>query len=109
MSMETGTGAGSAYEYVVAEKQSASLRMKKIALILLYVVWALGFLAVGLLLRIVAPLLAFIPITLWILVFFTWRFTQVEYEFSFLLVARLCCLMINKEVFPLFLFLEKLV
>lgn len=84
MSMESGTGAGSAYEYVVAEKPSASLRMKKIALILLYVFWVLAFLAVGLLLRIVAPLLAFIPITLWILIFFTWRITQVEYEFSFL-------------------------
>lgn len=84
MNMESGTGAGSAYEYVVAEKPSASLRMRRIALILLYVIWVLGFLAVGLLLRIVAPLLAFIPITLWILIFFTWRYTQVEYEFSFL-------------------------
>lgn len=84
MSMETGTGAGSAYEYVMAEKPSGMLRMKKIALILLYVFWALGVLIVGAALKFFVYLLAFIPITLWILVFLTWRYTQVEYEFSFL-------------------------
>ncbi len=84
MSMETGTGAGSVYEYVIAEKTSGLLRFKRISLILLYILWVVGFLAVGLLARIIAPLLAFIPISLWVLIFFTWRYTQVEYEFSFL-------------------------
>ena len=42
---DLGIGSGMAYEYVVAEKKSAALICKKICLILLYVLWAAGFLA----------------------------------------------------------------
>ncbi len=81
--MDNQFGAGSAYEYVIAEKKTASVKIKRVALILLYVAWAVGLLVGGAMLRLIAPLLCFIPLTLWILVFFTWRYTQVEYEFSF--------------------------
>ena len=73
----------SSYQYTVAEQTSPRLRAKRVGLIALYVAWCVLFLAVGTTLRIVAPLLALIPITTWILVFLTWRYTQVEYEYAF--------------------------
>lgn len=84
MTTETGTGTGSAYEYVIAERKTVLLAFKKAALIVLYVLWAITFLLVGAMTRLIAPILGFIPLTLWIIVFLTWRYTQVEYEYSFL-------------------------
>lgn len=80
--MENGTF--SSYEYVIAEAKTPLLRLKKIGLIIFYVVWTIGLLGAGALTRLIAPLLCFIPLTLWILVFLTWRYTQVEYEYTFL-------------------------
>ena len=74
---------GSTYSYVVAEKMTPKLRLKKILFIVLYVVWCGGLLIGGTSLQLVAPLLAFIPISLWILIWLTWRFTQVSYEYTF--------------------------
>ena len=83
MNSDMGMGSGSAFEYVVAEKKTPALIMKRVILILLYILWAVVLLAGGMMIRLVVPFLAFIPLTLWILVFLTWRFTQVEYEYSF--------------------------
>ncbi|MBE6628690.1 MAG: hypothetical protein E7629_07170 [Ruminococcaceae bacterium] len=80
---DLGIGSGMAYEYVVAEKKSAALICKKICLILLYVLWATGFLVVGITTKLLVPLMALVPLTLWILLFLTWRFTVIEYELSF--------------------------
>lgn len=77
-----GTG-GSPYEYVVTPKMTAALRLKKILFILLYVTWGGGLIIIGAAVRIIAPLLAFIPVTLWMLIFFTWKYTKVAYEYSF--------------------------
>lgn len=77
-----GTG-GSPYEYVVTPKMTPALRMKKLFFIALYILWGGGLVIVGAAVRIIAPLLAFIPVTLWMLVFFTWRYTKVAYEYSF--------------------------
>ena len=83
--MENGIfSSDSPYQYTVAEQVSPRLRAKRTGLIALYVGWCLLFFAVGTVLRIAAPLLALIPITTWILVFLTWRWTQVEYEYVFL-------------------------
>lgn len=84
--MNTDSGIGSVsspYEYTVAEQKGRSLLFKRVTLIALYALWAAAWLILGTALRIIAPLLAFIPLTLWMLVFFTWRYTQVEYEYSF--------------------------
>lgn len=82
--MENGFfSSDSPYQYTVAEKSSPRLRALRVGLILLYVGWCVLFFLVGTVLRIVAPLLALIPITTWILVFLTWRWTQVEYEYVF--------------------------
>lgn len=80
---DLGFGSGMAYEYVVSEKKSASLICKRICLILVYVLWGAGFLMVGVTTRLLVPLMALVPLSLWILVFLTWRFTQIDYELSF--------------------------
>lgn len=74
---------GSSYEYVVTPKATGALRIKKMLLIALYILWGGGVLIVGAAVRIVAPLLAFIPLSLWILIWLTWKYTQVSYEYSF--------------------------
>ena len=80
---DLGIGSGMAYEYVVAEKKSATLIFKRISLILVYILWGAGFLLLGVTTRLLIPLMALVPLTLWIIVFLTWRFTQIEYELSF--------------------------
>ena len=82
---ESGFGRSSApYEYVVTPKMTPALRMKKVLFIMIYVVWGGGLLLVGSTVgKLFLPLLAFIPVTLWMLVFFTWKYTNVAYEYSF--------------------------
>lgn len=74
---------GAPYEYTVAEKKNGKLVFKRITLIALYILWGAVFLFAGFALRIIVPFLALIPLSLWVLVFLTWRLTQVEYEYSF--------------------------
>lgn len=84
MNHESGYGAnGIPYEYTVAERKSAVLRLKKLTLIILYCLYAVGLFVLGATLRLVAPLIALVPVTLWMIIFFTWRYTQVEYEYSY--------------------------
>ena len=84
MNMESGFGAnGVPYEYTVAEKKDAKLVFKRITLIALYVFYAVALLLAGMLIKLIVPMLALVPLTLWIIIFFTWRITQVEYEYSF--------------------------
>ena len=84
MNSESGFGtSGYPYEYVVTPMMSRKLKMKKLLMIGLYVLWGGGLLIVGSIVKLILPLLAFIPISLWILVYFTWRYTQVAYEYSF--------------------------
>lgn len=80
---DLGIGSGMAYEYVIAEKKTAALICKRICLLLVYILWGAGFLVVGVTTRLLVPLMAMVPLTLWIIVFLTWRFTQIEYELSF--------------------------
>ncbi len=84
MSTDSGFNTnGTPYEYTVAEKKDAKLVFRRITLIALYTLWGALFLLAGLALRVIVPFLAFIPLSLWVLVFLTWRLTQVEYEYSF--------------------------
>lgn len=93
--MDTANGyfaSGSPYEYTVAEKKTPRLLFKRLTLLALYVLWAAVFLLAGMWIKLIVPFLALVPLSLWMLVFFTWRLTQVEYEYSFfsgeLTVAR---------------------
>ena len=84
MDHSTGFGTnGVPYEYTVAEAKSKTLLFKKITLFFIYILWAGGWFFFGLSFELIVPFLALIPLTLWILVFFTWRMVQVEYEYSF--------------------------
>lgn len=82
--MDSGFGSGGTpFEYAVAEAKTGRLLLRKLILITLYIVFAAVLLIVGVATRLLAPFLALVPLSLWILIFFTWRLTQVEYEYSF--------------------------
>lgn len=84
MNSDSGFGAnGSPFEYAVAEGKSRTLTLKKVALVAAYVLWALVFFLVGSMTRLLVPMIALVPITVWIFVYLTWKYTQVEYEYSF--------------------------
>ena len=83
MNNDSGFGAnGAPYEYAVAQAKNKKLKMKKIGMVALYVLWGAVALIGGASTNIL-PILCFIPLTIWILVFLTWKYTQVEYECSF--------------------------
>ncbi len=82
--MDSGFGAnGAPYEYAVAEAKSRTLLLKKIALIAAYVLWVALFGLIGFSTIWTAPMLAFAPLSVIVLIFLTWKYTQVEYEYSF--------------------------
>ena len=68
------------YEFVVAQKAEGSFLRRRILFILMYALYVAVFLTVGIITRIGIPLVALVPVTTWILIFFTWRYVQVEYE-----------------------------
>ena len=71
----------STYEHVVKQKIEGKWRLARIGLVLFYVLFALTLLLL-LIAWNVPQLIALLPLLLWILVFFTWRFACVEYEYS---------------------------
>ena len=71
----------STYEFVVRQRIEGKWLLARVAMITLYVCFVLAWLAFGFN-SIGVPLLALIPITTWMLVFFTWRYVAVEYEYS---------------------------
>lgn len=75
--------AGIPYEYTVKQKKTVVLTLKRVSLIVFYTLWALLLLLIGLRVRLIVPFLALVPLSIWGWVFFTWRFTQVEYEYSY--------------------------
>ena len=74
---------GSAFEYAVATEGKRQ-SLTRLILILAYVVWTVGIFTAGVLSRILLPLLCFIPLSLWIIVFLTWRLTKREIKLVFL-------------------------
>ncbi len=74
---------GSAFEYTVAAKGRAC-SLSRLLLILAYVIWVVVIFTVGILSRILLPFLGFVPLSLWIIVFFTWRLTKREIKLVFL-------------------------
>ena len=71
----------STYEFVVSQKIEGKWRLARIGMIALYVSFVLGALLAGISLNILPPL-ALVPVFTWMLVFFTWRYVSVEYEYS---------------------------
>ncbi len=70
------------YEYTVAQKIEGKWKLARAGLITGYVLYVVILLFVGIFTRIIVPLLALIPVTLWMIVFCTWRYVKVEYEYS---------------------------
>jgi hypothetical protein len=68
------------YEYVIKPKRDAKNKMMRIGLVALYVAFVIAWLVFGFISGFI-PLLALIPVTTWMLVFFTWRYVNVEYEY----------------------------
>lgn len=72
----------STYEFAVRQRIEGKWRLARVCLIAFYVLYVVSLLALGFTAKIIVPLLALIPVTTWILVFITWRFVSVEYEYS---------------------------
>ena len=71
------------YEYVIVPRPTAKNKLLKALLIVCYVLFVIAWFIFGALTGFYA-LLALIPVTLWMLVFATWRYSNVEYEYSVL-------------------------
>lgn len=69
------------YEFVVEQAKDGKWRLARLGMIALYVLLTIAWFVVGFTTGLV-PLLALVPVTLWIIVFFTWRYVSVEYEYS---------------------------
>lgn len=72
----------STYEFTVRQKTEGKWIAARVGLVFLYVGLVGAWLVFGLRTRILVPLLAFIPLSLWGLIFATWRFVNVEYEYN---------------------------
>ena len=71
------------YEYVVSPAKQPSWRIKRILAILGYVAYALAIFTFGAISKFMIYMLALVPLSTWILVYFTWPYVAVEYEYSF--------------------------
>jgi hypothetical protein len=84
MNSDSGFGSsGAPFEYTVAEANNKALKTKKTLFIVAYVAYVAIVFAIGSMTKILLPFLCFIPLSLWFIIWMTWRFTQVEYEYSF--------------------------
>lgn len=70
------------YEILTHRRCEGIWIFKRLALILLYIAYVITVFTLGIITRIIVPLLAFVPLTTWILVFLTWRYTDVDHECS---------------------------
>jgi hypothetical protein len=71
----------STYEFVVSQKIEGAWRAARIGMIALYVCFVLGCLLLGISFNVLPPL-ALVPVFTWILIFCTWRYVAVDYEYS---------------------------
>ncbi len=72
----------STYEFAVRQRIEGKWRLARICMICFYVLFVAAWLVFGLTTQIFVPLLALIPVSTWMLVFITWRYVSVEYEYS---------------------------
>ena len=71
------------FEFVVEQAKEGKWVLLRVSMIALYVLYAAAVaIVIGVALPGMVPLFALVPVTLWIIVYFTWRFVSVEYEYS---------------------------
>jgi len=69
------------YEYTVDQKGEGKWRLIRILMILAYLIYCAVYFLIIYISRII-PLGALIPVTLWIIVYFTWRYTKPSYKYE---------------------------
>ena len=71
------------YEYTTEQKSEGKWKWKRFGLILLYILYpaVLIFIVGSGAVALAAPLLGFIPLSLWAIVFLTWRYVKVSYQY----------------------------
>lgn len=72
----------STYEFTVDQRIEGKWRLARIGMILFYVFFALGAFLLLAIIWNMPQLVALVPVATWMLVFFTWRYVSVEYEYS---------------------------
>ncbi len=79
------------YEYTVEQKCEGKWKWKRMGLLVLYVLYplALIFVVGSGAAALAAPLLCFIPLSLWAIVFLTWRYIKVSYQYM-ITSGKLC-------------------
>ena len=70
------------YEFVVSQKMEGKWVVRRVLAVMGYILFALAFFTVGIVTRLGVPMLALTPLFLWMLIFFTWRYTRPEYEIT---------------------------
>ena len=70
------------YEYVVSRKNQGAQKVKPVLFILGYIIFVVGAIIFAVVTRIAATLVALAPLALAVVVFLTWRYTKIEYEYS---------------------------
>lgn len=84
MNMNDQTAYGqNVYEYVVSPAKQPIWRLRRVLAVLGYITYACVVFTLGAISKLLVPMLALVPLSTWILVFFTWRYVSVEYEYSF--------------------------
>lgn len=68
------------YEYAATQKAEGKWLIYRILLISLYVLYAAGYFVFIFITRMI-PLGALIPVTLWIIIYFTWKYTRPDYKY----------------------------
>ncbi len=69
------------FEYTVAKKVEGKYRLCRLLMILGYVLFGAAYFF-GLAIAHLYPLMAFVVLLEWILIFFTWRFVSIEYRYE---------------------------
>lgn len=72
-----------AYDYAVKQQKTPAVRLWRFLLVVGYVLFAAVMMVLGAVTRLGAPIVALTPFALALLVFFTWRYTSVEFECAF--------------------------
>jgi hypothetical protein len=68
--------------YAVTKKPEGKYKIKRILMVSGYVLFALLYIFICLVLTKAAMLIAILPVLTWILVYFTWMWVNIEYEYT---------------------------
>lgn len=71
------------FEFAVEQAKEGKWKLARFGMVCLYILYAAAIaVIIYLALPAMIPLYALVPITLWIIIFFTWRYVSLEYEYS---------------------------